>query len=352
MRTRAFLFFLAFLAFATAAEAASLPIRGIYALTTPNPTISQIPTAVLTNPYVNGIALRVGWSTLEPGLRSYQWTDIDSVLALAASHGKTVTISVEAGIQAPTWLYSQGAESYKFMWDVAFGPAECTVARIPIPWDSVFQARWAEFVAAFGSRYGSNPRITFVKLTGLNSKTEETFLPNAAPGQPVDGGRCRTMNDVQNWLNAGYTRTKVENAWLAIANEFDRAFPNREFAAMLVPGGFPPIDGGGNLIASAACDYQVTDDILSDGIKDYGRGVFAAQNNGLSNTWIWLYLMSDASVVDTGYQMTAPMGSKLGQAIQLALKGSADYLEIYPADLSDPSLQSVVKQAHIALLGH
>jgi hypothetical protein len=160
------------------------------------------------------------------------------------------------------------------------------------------------------------------------------------------------MNDVQNWINAGYTRTRVENAWLAMASDFDRAFPNREFAAMMVPGGFPPIDGGGDLIPNASCDYQVTDDILNDGITSYGRGVFAAQNNGLSNTWIWLYLVSDASVVDTGYQMTAPLGSKLGQAIHLALQDSADYLEIYPADLSDPSLQSVVKQAHIALLGH
>ena len=275
MKNVAVLFCFSFIAVATASWASSPPIGGVYALTPPNPSVSQIPTAVLNNAFVDGIALRVGWNVLEPAPHSFQWGAIDTILALAASHKKLVSISVQGGIESPSWLYSQGAESYKFMWDVAFGPAECTVARIPIPWDSVFQARWAEFVAAFGSRYGSNPRITFVKLTGLNSKTEETFLPNAAPGQPVDGGRCRTMNDVQNWLNAGYTRTKVENAWLAIANEFDRAFPNREFAAMLVPGGFPPIDGGGNLIASAACDYQVTDDILSDGIKDYGRGVFA-----------------------------------------------------------------------------
>jgi hypothetical protein len=351
MKTAALLIFVYLLAIAMPVGAASPPIRGIYALTTPNPTLSQIPKAVLTNPYVDGLALRVGWSALEPSIRNFQWSQIDSVVSLAASYGKTVSISVQAGIQSPTWLYSNGARSFKFMWDLPYGPAQCTQVLIPVPWDPVFQARWAEFVAAFGARYGSNPHITFVKLTGLNSQTEETMLPNAVAGTPINGGRCRAMNDVQDWLNLGYTRTKVENAWFAMANEFDRAFPNRQFAAMMVPGGFPPIDDNGYLIPNMGCDYQATEDMLSYGITSYGMGSFIGQNNGLSNTWIYLVLARDASKIDTGFQMTSQLGSKLPQAINLALQNSADYLEIYPADISDPSLQTAIKQAHQTLIG-
>ncbi len=352
MKNVAVLFCFSFIAVATASWASSPPIGGVYALTPPNPSVSQIPTAVLNNAFVDGIALRVGWNVLEPAPHSFQWGAIDTILALAASHKKLVSISVQGGIESPSWLYSQGARSFKFMWDLSWGPAPCTVVSIPVPWDAVFQARWGEFVAAFGARYGSNPQITFVKMTGLNSKTEETFLPNAPSGQRINGGQCRAMNDVQNWLNAGYTRVKVENAWLSIASDFDHAFPNRSFAAMMVPGGFPPIDDGGNLIPGAACDYLATDYMLNNGLTGYAPGVFIGQNNGLSNTWIWLVLVNDAPRVKTGFQMTGLLGSKLVQAINLALQGSADYLEIYLGDLSDPSLQSAIKRAHTALSGH
>ena len=307
---------------------------------------------MLTNPAVDGIALRVGWSVLEPNANAFQWGEIDNVIALATSYGKTVSISVEAGIESPAWVYADGAQSFKFVWNLPWGPAQCTVVSIPVPWDEVFQAKWGQFVAAFGARYGSNPYVSMVKLTGLNSSTEETWLANSTAGTPINGGRCRAMNDVQNWRNIGYTRAKVESAWLAMANDFDHAFPNKQFAAMLVPGGFPPIDSYGNLIPKASCDYQVSTDILNDGLTDYGPGVFVAQNNGLSNTWIWSVMVNTAPKGETGFQMTSPLGSKLPQAINLALQSSASFLEIYDGDLTTPSLQPAIQRAHIAMLGN
>jgi hypothetical protein len=352
MKTAPFLMILPFVVLASLTRAAAPPVNGVYALTPLNPSTSQIPHAVLTNPAVDGIALRVGWSVLEPNANAFQWGEIDNVIALATSYGKTVSISVEAGIESPAWVYADGAQSFKFVWNLPWGPAQCTVVSIPVPWDEVFQAKWGQFVAAFGARYGSNPYVSMVKLTGLNSSTEETWLANSTAGTPINGGRCRAMNDVQNWRNIGYTRAKVESAWLAMANDFDRAFPNKQFAAMLVPGGFPPIDSYGNLIPKASCDYQVSTDILNDGLTDYGPGVFVAQNNGLSNTWIWSVMVNTAPKGETGFQMTSPLGSKLPQAINLALQSSASFLEIYDGDLTTPSLQSAIQRAHVAMAGN
>jgi hypothetical protein len=50
--------------------------------------------------------------------------------------------------------------------------------------------------------------------------------------------------------------------------------------------------------------------------------------------------------------MTSPLGSKLPQAINLALQSSASFLEIYDGDLTTPSLQPAIQRAHIAMLSN
>ena len=70
-------------------------------------------------------------------------------------------------------------------------------------------ARFAAKHTALGARYGAHPLLTHVKITGVNSTTDETMLP-------------KTSTDVTNWQAIGYTRLKVKNAWQTIA---DTAFP-------------------------------------------------------------------------------------------------------------------------------
>src|SRR5438067_1387058 len=67
----------------------------------------------LTNPYVQGIALRTHWDRVEPhehaNADDFYWDYLDQGVALAAAHGKKVSILVTAGVTTPQWVYHAGA---------------------------------------------------------------------------------------------------------------------------------------------------------------------------------------------------------------------------------------------------
>src|SRR5439155_26652784 len=67
----------------------------------------------LTNPLVHGRALRTHWNRVEPhehaDANDFYWDYLDQGVALAALHGKKVSISVQAGVETPQWVYDAGA---------------------------------------------------------------------------------------------------------------------------------------------------------------------------------------------------------------------------------------------------
>lgn len=327
----------------------SVSINGVYDLGSPDAT--SFASSVLDNSSVDGLAIRVSWSTLEPADGTFNWSKIDAVVATARTHNKKVSISIQAGIHTPSWVYAEGARTFQFVWDRSWALPLCSVATIPLPWDPVFQRKWGEFISALGARYDPNPIVSFVKLTGINSKTQETILPRTVY-ENINNGQCTGYDDVANWQAVGYSRTKLENAFHEIAAYFDAAFPHKEFASMLTPGGLPPIDQSGAVIPGATYDFQGVMDLLNYGIQTYGRGTFIAQNNGWSNTWIWSKIVDASAFVDTGYQENQALGGGFPAAADTAVNDSAKFLEVYEKDLTDPSLQSAITATHAGLLGN
>lgn len=320
-------------------------VRGIYVVD--GISGSSIIGNLLTNPSVDGFLIRTAWSAVEPKEGNFSWAWLDHLIAQAAIHGKKVTLGIIAGSMAPSWVYSDGAAKFKFIWDqVGWGPRPCSVATIPVPWDPVFQAKWAALVNAFGAHYNSNPAVASIKLTGINSETAETKLPLSNQWTIRSGATsCKSYNDVANWQAAGYTRTRVEDAWTEIAADFHTAFPDKPLEAMLVTG-FPPIDDFGNLIREQWQDTRVSSDLIGLGISALGAQ-FVAQNNGLSATWIWPTEGIYTSDIATGYQMTNTLGSGLGSAANLALGARTTYLELYAPDIFRQ--RAVVGSLHQAL---
>jgi hypothetical protein len=310
----------------------------------------QIDPGVASNPNVAGLLLRYNWQDLEGADQVFDWSTVDNDVGIAASAGKQVAISVVAGAETPSWVYGAGAQAFTFMWDRAFGPTACTLAQTPVPWDPVFQAKWAEFVAAFGERYDSNPVVARVVLTGFNSKTPELYLPSSVNAPiNVNGQKCTSLNDVANWKAAGYTRTKAEAAWNAIAAEFHAAFPDKPFAASMSPNGFPPIDRNGKVMPKASEDDQANTDVISKSIALYGQQ-FILQNDGLSATWLWKLEQGYSNQINTGYQMVNfVMGANLPGAVTLALTATPEFLEMSTTDIDNATLASTVASANSQL---
>ncbi len=311
--------------------------HGIYALMKQGAT--SIPAPILSDSSVDGISIRDAWGTLEPSEDTYDFSNIDSLVAAASAAGKQVSISIMAGYTTPAWVYADGAQPFSFIWAKPWGATLCSVQNTPVPYDPVFLAKFGTFIAALGQHYGANPTVSMFKLNGINYQSEETSLPNSSGG--IDNG-CVTNNDVANWQAIGYTRAQMEAAWDTIAQDWGSAF-TIPLAGMFNPTGFPSQSGTG-------LDKQATLDLLAMGYTTL-PGQFIGQNNALSPSFVWPALNS--AVGPIGFQAVGPWGSATAtqQALSAAIADGALYVEVYIEDLEDSTQASVIQQAHDELTG-
>jgi hypothetical protein len=339
---------------AQAGNGASAPVHGIFAInavhlqTHHGVSSYQVDSSMLTNPSVDGISIRMFWTDVEPTEGVFGWSTLDSLIAQTASAGKVVSIRIMPGYSTPDWVYAAGAQAFNFVWDQStWGPAFCSIARIPVPWDPVFLSKWNALVQAFGAHYSNNAAVVAVKITGLSTESEETNLPFSV-NKPLTNGQigCTSNNDVANWQAIGYTRTRAVNAWEQIAQMFQQAFPGMLLEDSIQPGGFPPIDNNGNLISG----FNGADTIASQNITNYAVSTFGTQfgfqNDALTSTWNWSYQAGFASRVETGYQTLAALGLNLPAALNNVINSGADYVELYEGDLTNPVLQPALALIH------
>jgi hypothetical protein len=331
---------------------------GLYALL---PADVDIPSGILGNASVDGLAARADWSFLEPTQGHYNWSYLDGILKAAGAAGKKVSLSINVGTSTPAWVYAAGAQAFTYIDDRS--PLAQT---IPVPWDPVFLTQWTNFIAQLGNRYTANPTLTQVKITGINYASAETGLPNST-GVKITSGKqtWTTTNDVADWVATGYTRTKVENAWKTIADAWSQAFPNQQIAAIFTPNHFPPIDNNGkSFVNPQGADTQILADLINLGITRYSTQ-FVMQNNALSDYWIMSQTSSLADQVTTGYQMlwwvtgdtthrmnnggSIGITTELQNAVNAALAAHARFLEIYAVDITNPALQGVLASTHTGL---
>lgn len=309
---------------------------------------NSIDKAVLNSSVIDGIVLSIPWNVIEPQEGNYFWTSIDNILAQAAAYGKKVSLVLGSGWQTPSWVYADGAGQLKFIWDHdSWGPPLCSVVSIPLPWDSIYLAKWKDLIDVAGARYDSDPRIASIKVSGITSKTQETFLPSSV-NQKISsrGTSCTSYDDVADWQAAGYTRLKVEAAWQDVMQMFAQAFPDKKLEPMLIPGGFPAIDDNGNrFTAPNNQDQEVSNDLLNYGVAEY-PAVFTIQNDGWTARWIWEAEAAYATRVSTGYQEVSALKTQTAAAITKALNSGATYLEFYESDAILASQQSALANAH------
>jgi hypothetical protein len=333
---------------AAAIAAGSVGANGLYVIDGIHG--GDIDRAVLNSTNIDGVLMELPWSTIEPSEGSFNWSALDAVLAQAASVGKRVSVIFGAGWQTPSWVYADGAQKFNFIWEqTTWGPKLCSVTSIPVPWDAVYLAKWQTLVEAAGARYDSNSTVASVKITGLNSKTQEIFLPRSVNKTITSGSTsCVSYDDLADWQAVGYTSLKAEAAWQSVIQIFVAAFPQKKLEAMLVPGGFPAIDDNGNRFKSGNNQNdEVTIDIVTRGVSAY-PSQFTFQNDGWSK-WIWKTEASYANQVTTGYQENTALGSQTSAAITAALNAGATYLEFYESDVLSPTAQTALGSAHAVL---
>jgi len=245
-----------------------------------------INTSVFTEP-TDGVYLVLNWSDIEPQSGQYNYSQLDYATNLSVQNGKKIILAVRSGNYAPSWIYQSpyNVQSSNFVYSNHGGAGACDSVTIAWPWDANYQQLFESMIANISSHLQSSPTVfshlVEVKLTGLNTITEELHLPSS---DGKSGSGCTESDAQLTWQQAGYTPNKVIAAWGAFLTAFANAFPDQLLAqAILVTNDFPLISNSGELLKSEKAPgyVDIKQAIVSEATQAY-PGQFAINTTALT----------------------------------------------------------------------
>jgi fibronectin type 3 domain-containing protein len=364
----------------------------------------------LTNPFVQGVAIRTQWGRVEPhehaNADDFYWDFLDQGVALCAAHGKKVSILVTAGVTTPQWVYDAGAPVFNVTEQYGYssitdgvttaGSTRVRSAGNTAGWNSSYSIglqisggsipAGATIVAVNSSSSVTISAPATQSATGLAIVTAQispmplpwdpvfqakwgAFIqalaarygnaPNLAyvvmggPGRRAESYFCFTDYDMDYFINTlgGLPNWQQGVQW--IIDQYGTYFPNTPFILdMASP--IPTTDGTASL--QAVCDY---------GVARYSGNHFGVKSDGLlypsgppngSIGATEVSLLCPTSTV--GYQFWLFQGEAidpptgrfmldLGLARGIAF--GAHFIEVYSGDCDDPILAPLLTSAAAVL---
>jgi hypothetical protein len=210
----------------------------------------------LAIPGVDGVGVHLTWSEISPAVKKYDFTAMDRQLAVARSRHLAVELAVSAGQGIPDWMFTPppaglGLQRLDFEITYHGGVEPCHKVSMPTPWDPRYQDAFADMLAQLSAHLhstGYDRDVAVIKLTGINTLTEELALPNENPAESRNPNPCVT-DSPRIWATAGYRPSLVIRAMRGIAASFQRSFPDKLVTLpIIVMGALPPIGEDGRPI--------------------------------------------------------------------------------------------------------
>jgi hypothetical protein len=274
---------------------------------------------VWSNPLIRGVTVRTVWKNVQAGADRMDWSYFDNAAAAAASHGKSVGLSLAAGIFTPDWVYRAGAARFDFTLTGPWIPTR--PMTMPEPWDAPFLTQWGAVVRAMGRRYDGNPAVSYVMIGGLGFSIESVYAKS-----PEDIAKFQSLGGPARWLD-GAKR---------IVDLYAAAFPSTPFIYAMAP----PVKG----------DFGPTRALVEYGVAKY-PGRFGIMHDGLNATAAPGFYPDHAvttysAKIPAGFQMVwSAAGDEgaqrvkgtLSQALARAADFNAQFVEVYETDCQDPA---------------
>jgi hypothetical protein len=114
--------------------------------------------SLLDNPKVDGLSLRIRWSTVQPNRNRFDFDLIDRLSQHARQRGKVWTLRIMAGTNSPNWLdcptYSDGDGTF------------------PLPWCPELKSEFDRLMLALGREYADDPLLVMVHVPGFDESAE------------------------------------------------------------------------------------------------------------------------------------------------------------------------------------
>jgi hypothetical protein len=233
--------------------------RGIYAVVADTRAAGENVdlNALVNNPAVSGLAMRVFWSSVQPAKDRYDFSQLDAAFAAAGAKHKTVQLILVPGFGTPSWVLDEitmcdtgasapdaaggkrgargetrgerrgggrgaAAETTtgpaptncgKAMFEVSEGRANGQQQPLPLPWNPTYKNYWKAFLTAVAARYGSNEAFVSIAVAGPTAESVEIILP-------------RSGNQLERWaelLQGAYRDSSYHRTDKAFVEEWDAA---------------------------------------------------------------------------------------------------------------------------------
>jgi len=202
---------------------------------------------------VDGAAVVMRWAEIEPRKAVFDFVELDRRIEMARSHGLSIELGILAGGNAPEWLYEPaptgvGAQRLNFVFSHHGGQGKTLAVAMAPPWDAAYLDAFAALLAKVSEHLrstGAMAHVNVVKLTGINTDTDELRLPNETPEET---GNAEVTDAVQTWSQAGYRPQRVVEAMRRVAAAWAVAFPSAWKVLPIIPQkSFPPIGDRGRV---------------------------------------------------------------------------------------------------------
>ena len=222
---------------ANTAEAQSRPYpKGVWA---PFGPYKVLPPALINNMGIVGVNIAEDWSDLNPSPGEYYWSTLDDEIAQAVAAGFKVNIVItNSSDKTPQWLLDLLPDGQKInLMDPASNHSTfCGPITTALYWNSVFHHARLDLIAAAGARYSNNPAIQGFMASFANHHSNDWNIQDTVglivcPACPpiIPGYACgnTTVDQVEQWLDAGWTEQAMVEVGKDICDAAAAAFPNQ-----------------------------------------------------------------------------------------------------------------------------
>jgi hypothetical protein len=199
---------------------------------------------------------------MQPQSGSYSWSSLDSALGRAQAAGKTLVLRVYSNWSSlkqgtPGWFFNVGGARHYY----PSSAAQSRGYKAPVPWDSVFQQRFGDFVRALGQRYNGHSALEFIQITGVGVYGE-IYL---GAMKPSDFTNSKHLSAAKFWIDT-----------------WRNAFPDTDLALM--------VNGIGHNIGENAAAHAVA--------RDYYLQSNSHKNTAATRAIIDMYDQSTKIVIE------------------------------------------------------
>jgi hypothetical protein len=354
------------------------PVSGLKALygSYVNWKLEDSLTNIHLDPGITGIALSVPWNDVQTDATTYDWTSVDNRLSEAATAGLKVELILNSSpTYTPAFVLNNPVVQTITLMDTNTNQATYGQnVTGPVFWDPIYLAARQSFIKAAGLRYGCSQTLVAVSASFANWTTDDWNVPHYVGAFTPPSGSTVNLNQVQQWLDAGYSTALMLGVGEQIIATTARAFPH--LALKLAIGTSDAgLDGTATTLANEISQYGYAHyalRFLAQVDKLEGTTPVAGSSAVTSadpNSTAYLYQLLGQYSPQVGLQMVADATntssdnyrlnggapgtpeSILQAAVDAGLSYHPAFLEYWTVDGENPAFDSIFEAATLAMQG-